>query len=176
MNQTEETPRDFTQGLQAALRQQRLLHGAVKKAGIWRHHQDYDDYLQEAFLAFAQAYVNYPADPDLDECFLGYAYQHIVWRLTDLMRRQHCRQTDPLPDLGNWTHDDGGDREIDLLMTLQELAFDSDSIDQIIIRDHFIKGYSLPVIAYRQQLSTRALRNHRTKLRRQLAKILGYQN
>lgn len=167
----EPTARNFTMGLQAALRQQRLLHGAVKKAGIWRQNQDYDDFLQEAFLAFAQAYVNYPADPEVDECFLGYAYQHIVWRLTDLLRKQRYRQAVPLSDWESWHHV-SDDTEMELMITLQELAYDRNSIDQLIIRDHFIKGQSLTTIACKAQLSPRTLRKHRTKLREQLAAIL----
>lgn len=178
MNQTKDaiTQQNLTSGLQMALKHPRLISGAVKRAGIWRGSQDYDDFLQEAYLAFAQAYVNYAGDPNGDDGFKAYAFRHIVWRLIDLLRRNRYRQGDVLPDLNLIGGKATDEAELDILLSLQQVAFSGNELDQLVIRDHFLKGYPLSVIAYQQQVTPRALRQHRAALRRQLAKILNYQS
>lgn len=177
MNNTQEQTiqRDLATGLQIALQHPRLIHGAVKRAGIWRQSQDYDDFLQEAYLAFAQAYVNYPGDPDQDEGFGAYAFRHIVWRLVDILRRTQYRQGEVLPNFDAIKKQASYDSEIEILLSLQQLAFSGNELDQYVIRDHFLKGYPLAVIAYQQQVTPRALRKHRADLREKLSEILDYQ-
>lgn len=167
--------RDLAKGLTMALQYPRLIHGAVKRAGIWRQSQDYDDFLQEAYLAFAQAYVNYPEDPEQDEGFKSYAFRHIVWRIVDLLRRNRYRQGEVLPDLGRWQGTATYDAQVEIMLALQDLATSDNLLDQLVIRDHFLKGYPLTVIAYQQQVTPRALRQHRAKLRAELAQVLNYQ-
>ncbi|WP_125607392.1 sigma-70 family RNA polymerase sigma factor [Lapidilactobacillus bayanensis] len=164
--------RNLTTGLQAALQQPRLIRGAVKRAGIWRGSQDYDDFLQEAYLAFAQAYVNYDGDPETDDRFKAYAFRQIVWHVIDLLRRDRYRQGDILPDFDVIGDLATYDSEVEILLLLQQLAFAGNELDQLIIRDHFLKGYPLAMIAYQQQVTPRALRQHRASLRGQLAEIL----
>ncbi|WP_125768114.1 sigma-70 family RNA polymerase sigma factor [Lapidilactobacillus wuchangensis] len=164
--------RTITAGLTAALDQQGLIHGAIKRAGVWRHHQDYDDFLQEAYLVYAQAYQQYPGDPAQEAQFLPYVFQQICWRMTDLLRYQQRRQMADLPTKLPGKLPDFSEHSV-VLMLLQQMTQQSSAVDQLIIREHFILGRPLSALATKYQLSPRTLRARRYYLRQRLAKQLA---
>ncbi len=164
--------RMITAGLTAALDQLGLIHGAIKRAGVWRHHQDYDDFLQEALLVYAQAYQQYPGDPEHDQQFLPYVFQQICWRMTDLLRYQQRRQMADLPAELPGKLPDFGDHSV-VLILLNQLTQQGSQVDQLIIREHFILGRPLSAVATQYQLSPRTLRARRCYLRQRLAKQLA---
>jgi hypothetical protein len=168
---TARSKRTIAAGLTAALAQQGLLHGAIKRAGVWRQHQDYDDFLQEALLVYAQTYQQYPGDPEHDPDFLPYVFQRVCWRTTDLLRYQQRRQMAGLPPELPGKLPDFSEHSVVLLL-LNQMTQQSSPVDQLIIRNHFILGQPLSTLATKYQLSPRTLRARRGFLRQRLAKQL----
>lgn len=166
-----QSPRVMAAGLQMALQEPGLIRGALKRAGIFYYHQDYDDFWQEALIAFAEAYQYYPGDPERDDRFKGYAFQNIVWRMTDLLRYRQRRDHDELPELflpASLLATFGEDSEWQVL--LQSAWQQSNQLDRLIISRHFIEGEPLSVIAKNHQVSPRTLRARRAKLRAQFSR------
>lgn len=67
---------------------EKIIHGAAKRLHISRMQTDYDDFIQEGYLAFVQAYARYPASvEDHPQKFRVFAYQAVYWRLLNLLRQ-----------------------------------------------------------------------------------------
>ncbi|MBM6615352.1 sigma-70 family RNA polymerase sigma factor [Desemzia sp. RIT804] len=82
---TEENERDFFDQYSG------MVHGTLKRLGVWHSHADYDDFVQQGLLKLVEAYENYPKDFEQMECakqFGGYAYQKVYWHMIDLLRKQ----------------------------------------------------------------------------------------
>lgn len=68
-----------------------MVHGALKRLGVWHTHPDYDDFVQQGLLKLVEAYETYPKDLEQAEYlkqFGGYAYQKVYWHMIDLLRKQ----------------------------------------------------------------------------------------
>ncbi|MBB1080282.1 RNA polymerase subunit sigma-24 [Limosilactobacillus sp. STM2_1] len=69
-----------------------IVHGVLKSLGISPRRDDYDDFVQEASIIFAQAYADYLSNNDghvkNERDLMCFAYQRIRWRLLDSLRRQ----------------------------------------------------------------------------------------
>lgn len=66
---------------------QRIVFGALKQLHVRPFMEEFEDFLQEARLIYAKAYVKFPGDPIAeDEKFRVYAYQAIYWRTLDLIQ------------------------------------------------------------------------------------------
>ncbi|WP_261806755.1 sigma-70 family RNA polymerase sigma factor [Lapidilactobacillus luobeiensis] len=167
--------RRLNRGLTLALAHPSLIQGAVKHAGIPYAHQDHDDFVQEAYFAFANAYQEFPGDPETDPTFLKFAYQAIIWRMTDLLRYRARHQCDDLAEqfVANYRIDAEADNVTAL--TVREFVKTASKMDRLIIWHHFIGEQPLTQIAREHQLSPRTLRSRRAQLRKSLAKILNYQ-
>lgn len=63
---------------------QQIVFGALKRLHIRPFMQEFEDFLQDARLTYAKAYVRFPGDLlTEDEKFHVYAYQAIYWRTLD---------------------------------------------------------------------------------------------
>lgn len=157
-----------------ALNYPQLIHGAVKRAGIWRGSQDYEDFVQEAYFAFAYAYQEFPGEPATDPTFLNFAFNSIIWRLTDLLRYQQRRQCDDLAEqFSDNFHLDFEAGSVTAL-TLRDYIKSATTMDRLIIWNHFICEQPLTQIAREHHLSPRTLRARRARLRDNFAQILDY--
>lgn len=68
---------------------QKIVFGALKKLKICPYHQDFEDFLQEARLTYARAYVRFPRNPESDlKEFRMFAYQAIYWQTLNSLKRQ----------------------------------------------------------------------------------------
>lgn len=68
-----------------------IVHGVLKSLGISPRRDDYDDFVQDAAIIFAQAYADYLQQTDQVENerdLMCFAYQRMRWRLLDRLRRQ----------------------------------------------------------------------------------------
>ncbi len=69
-----------------------IVHGVLKSLGISPHRDDYDDFVQEGSIIFAQAYADYFSNAenntDNERDLMCFAYQRMRWRLLDHLRRQ----------------------------------------------------------------------------------------
>lgn len=73
-----------------------IVHGVLKSLHISPRRDDYDDFVQEASLIFAQAYAAYPADatdPANEHELMGYAYQRMRWRILDKLRHEQLEKS-----------------------------------------------------------------------------------
>lgn len=82
----------ITDGLTFLMHDKRInvVHGVLKSLGISPRRDDYDDFVQDAALIFAQAYAAYPgdpADPTNERDLMCYAFQRMRWRILDSLRR-----------------------------------------------------------------------------------------
>lgn len=68
-----------------------IVHGVLKSLGISPRRDDYDDFVQDASIIFAQAYADFLQEKDEVENerdLMCFAYQRMRWRLLDRLRRQ----------------------------------------------------------------------------------------
>lgn len=68
-----------------------MVHGALKRLGMWRMHPEYEDFVQQGLIKLVEAYETYPRDLEQEEYlkqFGGYAYQRVYWHMIDLLRKQ----------------------------------------------------------------------------------------
>ncbi|KRN58926.1 RpoE, DNA-directed RNA polymerase specialized sigma subunit, sigma24-like [Pediococcus inopinatus] len=67
---------------------EKIIFGAAKRLHISPVQTNYDDFIQEGYLAFVQAYARYPSlVADDPQKFRVFAYQAVYWRLLDLIRQ-----------------------------------------------------------------------------------------
>ncbi|WP_412988928.1 sigma-70 family RNA polymerase sigma factor [Pediococcus siamensis] len=67
---------------------EKIIFGAAKKLHLTPLQDDYQDFIQEGYLAFVQAYDRYPGSITTDpQKFCVFAYQAVYWRLLDLLRQ-----------------------------------------------------------------------------------------
>ncbi|MCH4169789.1 MAG: sigma-70 family RNA polymerase sigma factor [Lactobacillus sp.] len=72
-----------------ALANQAVIHGALKKANIWRSRPDYEDLAQEGQLVYVTCYHRFCQEHETfsERAFNCYAYQAIIWHLRNILRR-----------------------------------------------------------------------------------------
>ena len=70
---------------------ERVVYGVLKKLHVGPLHPQYQDFLQEGRIIFAEAYLAYkklhPASDNEHDLML-FAYQRIRWRLLDILRKE----------------------------------------------------------------------------------------
>ncbi|WP_129045456.1 sigma-70 family RNA polymerase sigma factor [Companilactobacillus metriopterae] len=155
---------NLEEGFELAIQDEKLIHGVLKKLGIWQNNPSYQDYLQEGFIIYARAYVDYCKRNDNLEKFNVYVYQKLRWRILDLMR-QNQRFED--------NHELGLEIEQSTEIDNLELDFtslDLTKIETIILTECFYNGKSLTELAKILKCSDRNLRYHRDKLRQKIIK------
>ena len=68
-----------------------IVYGVLKSLGVSPRRDDYDDFVQDASIIFAQAYADFLQETDEVENerdLMCFAYQRMRWRLLDRLRRQ----------------------------------------------------------------------------------------
>ncbi|CAJ1180221.1 hypothetical protein LCR01_18390 [Companilactobacillus crustorum] len=148
-------------GFQNALKNQRLIHGVLKRVHIYTTRVDYDDYFQEAMILYAETYDKYcQSKKDLTK-FNSYVYQKLTWRLTDMLRREkkyydfHSLEEfdfQRIPEEKSIVNLD--------FLKLSELSY----LERAILQEHFIEGQPLVILAQRYNHTSRSLRYCRSKL------------
>lgn len=84
------------QGFDLALTNQRLIGGALKRAGVWRSNLNYEDYFQDALVLYATTWVQFEQSAVQ---FAPYIFQKIVWRTQDQLRQSHRQQHESVEEL-----------------------------------------------------------------------------
>lgn len=72
-----------------------LVYGAMKKCGISRSNQNYDDLVQIGLLTLVKVYEQFPEDLYQEEYFYqftGFAFQKIRWAIIDELRKYQLRK------------------------------------------------------------------------------------
>ncbi|OTN75882.1 hypothetical protein A5886_000958 [Enterococcus sp. 8G7_MSG3316] len=76
-----------------------LFYKVLVRAGIFRSHADYEDYLQEVRILFYQRAESYSDEASFrQDNEIGYLFSFLLWRVIDLQRKQ-TRQNKAMPIL-----------------------------------------------------------------------------
>ncbi|APT18301.1 hypothetical protein FC62_GL000859 [Amylolactobacillus amylotrophicus DSM 20534] len=154
----------------------RLVYGAVKAAGILPHNNDYEDFVQEGLITYALMIV---ANPRLTKAEMDkLAFRKIVWQSIDTLRRQKF-----LAEKTSYSLDDGFDHE-----ELTENAADSDkmvicmeaneaidglnNVEQLILKEHFLRGKSLKDLAKECDISIQTIYRAQKRTRQYLRQYI----
>lgn len=158
-------------GFKDALQNQRLVHGALKKAHIYTTRVDYEDYFQEAMIIYAKTYQQFfQKDGDIDK-FHSFVFQKLAWRLVDMLRQEkkyfdfHSLEKFDFQRVPE-------DLSIDNLdfINVSELT----EMDCAILQEHFIEGVPLVILSKRYNHTSRALRYCRDRLLKKLRHMNKY--
>lgn len=147
-------------GFKAAMNNERLIHGVLKRVNIYQSRFDYEDYFQEAVIIYAHNFVEFMIEHNDKESFDVYIYQKLKWRMTDLLR-----QDKKFFELHSFEEFDFSTIRYvanDLLECLDLNGLSEFEIQ--IFQEHFINNNSLSLLAQRYECSTRNLRYHRNRL------------
>ncbi|ATO45649.1 hypothetical protein C5L30_001241 [Companilactobacillus farciminis] len=152
-------------GFEDALQNQRLIHGALKRAHIYTTRVDYEDYFQEAMINYAQTYRQYVQNNGDMTKFHKYVFQKLTWRLIDMLR-QEKRYFD-FHSLEEFDFQRVPEESV-----AEKLDFVNFSkltkLDCAILQEHFIEGHPLVILAKRYNHTARALRYRRDSLLKKL--------
>ncbi|NVY96198.1 hypothetical protein HU830_03275 [Lactobacillus sp. DCY120] len=162
----------LTHGFELAQADQRLIGGALKKAGLSAQSPDYEDLFQEAQILYAQTWAQVEVEL---ATFRPYIFQKIVWRTWDYFRRQTRQQEHEqlLTATQTWDQLTTGQTPQFVLEQLQQVWPQLDSWAQIVLQENLLQGRALKQIAAEHQVSDRYLRKVRQQLRERLRRELN---
>lgn len=172
---TEEKERDFFDQYSG------MVHGALKRLGMWRMHPEYEDFVQQGLIKLVEAYETYPRDLEQEEYlkqFGGYAYQRVYWHMIDLLRKQRRKWESEMAwpeDLEGQQPDqhpsiEQGYQEMDLLaqmlplLTLKEQSY---------LVDVVVNRLSVTEIAQKQRVSRKTVYAWKKKVAEKLGHFLS---
>lgn len=142
-----------------------IVHGALKKLGVYRSHPDYDDFVQQGLLKLVEAYETFPEDLE-QEAFLyqftGYAYKKVRWHMLDLLRKQQRKWNYEMP----WP-DEVAMEQPDTQLSFEQSYQDMDLLkemlplltknEQAYLLDAVVKQLSVTEIAAKQGVSRKTV-------------------
>ncbi|KRL12592.1 sigma-70 family RNA polymerase sigma factor [Schleiferilactobacillus perolens] len=148
----------------------RLIHGAIKRVGREFGIFDHDDLVQEAKIVFATDYVNTrPTTPAEWEQFRPRVFQHIIWALRDLQRREKWR-ADRWVDEASLVNAPIAVSGIGRALRQEALRLCQTERERLIVLRHWFADESLAVLARRTGYAERTLRLTRQRLQQRIVK------
>ncbi|MCO6542570.1 MAG: sigma-70 family RNA polymerase sigma factor [Lactobacillus sp.] len=160
---------DLTTGFTLAWKEQRLIFGALKRAGVYRSNYLYEDLVQEGYLTYALTWSNSHLT---GEEFNHYVFQRIVWRTLDLLRHERYRQEHSDVDELMISDEQVGE-PLFWDVQVQELLPQLTAVEQQILFKHLLQEQKLSLLAINLGVTPRYLRKVRTQLREKLRPLLG---
>ncbi|MQS76921.1 sigma-70 family RNA polymerase sigma factor [Companilactobacillus halodurans] len=152
-------------GFEEALKNQRLIHGVLKRVHIYPTRVDYEDYFQEGLILYAQTYVDYcQKNNDLTK-FNVYVYQKLTWRMLDWLR-QEKRYTE-FHSLEEYDFQQVPEKALTSVLEFVNYR-DLSVLERIILQEYFINGLPLVILSKQYKKTTRALRYCRDRLLKKL--------
>lgn len=156
---------NLEEGFIQAMKNKKIIFGAMKRVHIYPSRVDYDDYFQEAVIIYAQTYAKKVAQDN----FNVYVYQQLVWKLTDMLRRE--KKYYDVHSLEEFDFNRVPQNEVSDLINIFDQGLSR--LELVLLQEHFIYGESLSQIAQRYGYSARNLRYWRSKLRSKLKSIVA---
>ncbi|WP_040536269.1 sigma-70 family RNA polymerase sigma factor [Schleiferilactobacillus shenzhenensis] len=154
-------------GFAAAQEEEKLINGAVKRAGRSFGVFAREDLVQEAMLIFAECYVaEQPVTEQEWAAFRPRVYQKIRWVLGDLRRRENWWQERQASEILAADGAPAAPELTDLCLLLRGASHDVR--EKAIVEEHWLRDVPLQTVADHLGLSIRTMRNARNKLRRRL--------
>jgi RNA polymerase sigma factor (sigma-70 family) len=182
----ENNNRTVKQGLEHLLEDghEKIVYGALKKLHINTMSLEFDDFLQEARLAYAKAYVRFPQDPgENDKKFHVYAYQAVYWRILDIIRfrqREKDVQADELEDdekqEARWAHKPLWVERIMTDQLFKEVAELCTPAEQRFLKDCYIEQLSGAEIARKEGVSRQSVYKWRKSVGKKALYVIGKAN
>lgn len=161
---------DLRIGFEHALENEQLIHGVLKRLHIYRDSVNYQDYVQEAMIIYARSYVDYLANKQDLDCFNKYIFQKLVWRMTDLLRKEQKFGDVHSLEVFDFERVEQTER-IDLFEEI-DLSCLSE-LEKRLFYDTFIAEIPLKILAEKYHCSARNLRYHRNSIKEKLCKRLS---
>lgn len=161
---------DLQLGFKKALEEEKLIHGALKRVHIYPICNNYQDYVQEAMIIFAQAYVDYVEQGQDLEKFNVYIFQKLTWRLTDLLRREE--RFFNVHSLEVFDFERVKEEVSELFLDDLDLSRLNEFEKQLFF-DLFVDELPIKFLAKKYRCTTRNLRYHRDSIRKKMVKLLS---
>lgn len=161
---------DLQIGFKKALEEENLIHGVLKRLHIYQTSNNYQDYVQEAMIIFAQAYVDYVEQEKDLEKFNVYIYQKLSWRLTDLLRKE--QRFFNVHSLEVFDFERVKEEMSDLFLDDIDLSGLSE-LEQSLFFDLFIDEIPIKFLREKYNCTARNLRYHRDSIRCKISKLLS---
>lgn len=140
---------------------QRLVAGALKRAHIMPHYNNYEDLLHEGVFIYAKMMTRYADKPahEVDKL----SFNKIVWFAIDQMRKQQRRQENTIAEENAFNL---AEKEIDcdLLVELKNLAKDLNHIKRVILVEHLLSERTISSLVEECGVSRKTLQRTKSKL------------
>lgn len=161
---------DLQDGFIAAMENEKLIYGVLKRLHIYITNDNYQDFFQEALIIYAESYVEYQRKNQPMDKFNVYIFQKLVWRLTDLLRKEQTFFN--VHSLEVFDFDRVEQEESDEM--LSEINLDNlTEPEKRLFFDCFIEKIPLVKLSAKYHCSARNLRYKRNSLREKLCKMLS---
>lgn len=155
-------------GFQYALKNQKLIHGVLKRVHIFNTRSDYEDYFQEAMIIYAETYVNYCQKEDDLSKVNPFIFQKLTWRLTDILRQE--KKYYDIHSLEKFDFQRVPEEQIGVDLGFIDFS-ELSEFELILLQEHFIENVSLVILVKRYNHTSRALRYRRSKLLKKLEQM-----
>lgn len=155
-------------GFDLAVENEQVIHGALKRAGVYHTRIDYEDFVQEGFITYAKCFVGYSREFDLEK-FNIYAFQKIVWSTLDLLRKEQMYTQRFI--LESFEQKDYPKKQaINILELLQYENLKLSNLEREILLKHMINQVPLSEMSKKYEVSDRYLRRVRKNLKAKFLK------
>ncbi|MGX4644621.1 hypothetical protein [Holzapfeliella sp. JNUCC 80] len=152
------------QAFNQALSNSRVIHGAIKAAGIYHYRMDYQDFVQDGIINYAKVYKKYHSQEELTK-INQLAFQKIKWQAIDQLRKQMRQSVEVTTTEEQWGLFEESS-QLEIADVINQLSFKIQDKKRLIAI--FDSGYSMCYLAQKEKISTKYLQRLKQELRRQL--------
>lgn len=148
----------------------KLVAGALKAAHVYRSYDEYEDFLQDGVLIYAEMLGKYGDKDDAEVDKLS--FRKIVWHTLDELRKiQRTEEHNSDIELTFDLHTE--EQDWDLQLTLQERMRGMNKMKQMIFVQHLMGQISLVELSARWGYPRRSLQRAKKELLAELVKELN---
>lgn len=152
------------QAFNQALINSRVIHGAIKAAGIYHYRMDYQDFVQDGIINYANVYHKYAPQEEMTK-INQLAFQKIKWQALDQLRKQMRQSVEVMTTDEQWELFQDNN-SFDISEIINQLSFSTQDKKRLIAI--FDSGYTMVDLAKKENISTKHLQRLKQELRRQL--------
>lgn len=157
---------------------QGVVYSALKKLGMYRSHQDFDDYYQEGCLQLFEAYEVCTSDPLVDAnryAFIHFLQKRLHWAFLDYMRKEKRLRMQETPADSSFLLEAGGAATFaDTVETgslLQDLLPLLHEQERAYLRDRIFQDLSMTEIAQKHRVSRKTVHEWRRRIQEKAAQL-----
>ena len=156
-----------------------VIYAALKSMGMYRSHQNFDDYYQLGCLKLFDAYASCAKDPLLEEnryAFVNYALQRVKWAFLDEKRRERKLADHEESESEEET---GGNEFVDdvaLVVLVEKILLLLSPKEQNFLVDRFYYGLDMSAIAKKRGVSRKTVHAWRNNVQKKTKTMLQAKN